>query len=387
MRRSVSLLNELIAFPSVSRDSNVAVSEWLEARLLASGCEVERIDFLDDDDVPKRSLVAVRGRSQAAPGQGLAYLSHSDVVPADDWCGPGDNPWQLTEQNGRLYGRGSCDMKGSLACWLTALEATANVSTAGQQPAGPLYTVITADEEVGFAGAREVVARSSLFRELRQHQPRAIIGEPTLRTVVHAHKGNCVFTLSATGPAQHSGRGTDDAACWKMAAALGAINELRHQLRHDPAWQHPEFAPADLCWNLTLSSGEGAINVTAPRVTAESYIRTMPGQNMDHLLAQIAAAAEPFGVTLTRGRCAPPFYRRADHPFVQEMLAQTGHTTPRTVGFGTDAAVLGVLDNLVVCGPGDIAQAHTVDEWISLAEVDAGVDLFTQLIHSYAIGG
>lgn len=177
---ALSLAQRLIAFPSVSRTSNREVTSCVEQLLVERNFEVERLDYLDDQGVPKSCVVGKKG---AGTG-GVAYFSHTDVVPADPWFTTEHGPFEPTVKEGRLYGRGSCDMKGSIACMLAAAG-----DVSAEQLKRPVYIVCTADEEIGFAGARLVASQSRLYAEMVAGDAQGIIGEPTGLQVVHAHKG------------------------------------------------------------------------------------------------------------------------------------------------------------------------------------------------------
>ena len=149
----VELTKELIRFDSISRNSNVPVSDHLHDQLDRLGFTIERIPYQDEDGIEKVSLVGRKGEGNG----GLALLGHSDTVPVDGWE---EDPFEAVVRQDKLYGRGSCDMKGSLACMLAAAESFSSTHLLA-----PLYIVFTADEEVGCQGAKEVLARSELFNE------------------------------------------------------------------------------------------------------------------------------------------------------------------------------------------------------------------------------
>ncbi|MGV2332861.1 MAG UNVERIFIED_CONTAM: M20/M25/M40 family metallo-hydrolase [Planctomycetaceae bacterium] len=175
--QALEYLRELIAFPSVSSESNVAVTDQAERWLRQLGFDTERVHYTDACGVLKSNVIGRRG--PAAPG-GLAWFGHTDVVPASSWSRPGAGPWSAEVSEGRVYGRGSCDMKGPVACMLAAAASI-------QSPLNsPLWIVLTADEEIGMHGARHVAAHSKLYREIVLAKPRSIIGEPTCLRVVHA---------------------------------------------------------------------------------------------------------------------------------------------------------------------------------------------------------
>jgi acetylornithine deacetylase len=160
------LVRDLVAENSVSSLSNVRISrkvaEWLEILDFT----IEWIEYKDQNGVAKASIVAkreARNKRNNSPGtnQGAAYLAHTDVVPVDDWNTGFSGPFEAVQKDGKLYGRGTCDMKGSLCC---AIQAAALIDPAEQSK--PLYFVITADEEIGMEGAQQVDQRSLCWQEM-----------------------------------------------------------------------------------------------------------------------------------------------------------------------------------------------------------------------------
>ena len=188
-------VSELIRFDSVSSQSNVPVTDYAERSLKRLGFETERLEYDDAQGVRKACVVGKLGQGTG----GLAYFGHTDVVPASPWFSDEHGPFQPTIKNGRLYGRGSCDMKGSVACMLAATERVRAIELQR-----PVYVTCTADEEIGYGGAREVAQRSQLFREMIAGNAKGIIGEPTNLEVVHAHKGTFGFVATSIGKAAHS---------------------------------------------------------------------------------------------------------------------------------------------------------------------------------------
>jgi acetylornithine deacetylase len=371
---ALEFASRLVSFDSVSRRSNVAVTNYAEQSLVQLGFAVERLEYDDRHGVRKACVVAKKGSGSG----GIAYFGHTDVVPADPWFSSEHGPFQPTVRDGRLYGRGSCDMKGSIACFWAA---------AAQFPAGkllrPIYVTCTADEEVGYYGAREVAAKSRLYREMVAGNTHGIIGEPTRLEVVYAHKGTYGFTAISHGRAAHSSTDKGLNANLAMIPYLVEMKAIHDELQRDPAWQNSEFEPTGVSWNIGINDHTPAVNITAPQSVCTVYFRPMPGQNPDLLMDRAQAAAARCGLEFREGGRGLPLYVDPHSPFVQSVLKLAEKTTPRTVAYGTDGTMFGELKNLVVFGPGDIAQAHTHDEWIELAELDRGTALYSRLIEHY----
>lgn len=375
---ALSIASELIAFPSVSRSSNVDVSRAVARHLEQAGFSLEWLEYTDAQGVPKACVLGKKG-----PGTGgLAWFGHTDVVPADPWFDPAHGPFVPRVVDGRLYGRGSCDMKGPVAC---ALAAAAGVSA--REMTQPLYLVCTADEEIGYGGAKEVVARSRLFRELVQHQTPGIIGEPTRLQVVHSHKGTCGFQAVSHGRAAHSSTLHGLNANLAMIPFLVEMKAIHDEVLHDPAWRHPDFDPPTICWNIGVNDHTPAVNITPPQSICTVYFRPMPGQNPQRLLDRARAAAERCGLEFQLRTVGSALYTDPQSDFVQTVLRLAGQTRSGTVSFGTDGVMFHELQQLLVLGPGDIAQAHTHDEFIALEQLEAGTRLYRQLIAHYCQSG
>ncbi len=371
----LELTAALVAIPSVSAQSNAAVSDRLQAQLQADGFEVERLTYRDRQGIEKVNVVGRKG--PAGPG-GVAYFAHTDVVPADTWTGPNGSPFNPAVHNDRLYGRGSCDMKGSLACFVAAASRLAV-----NELKAPVYVIATADEEVGFHGAEQVVARSQLYQALVAGEARGIIGEPTELQVVHAHKGTYGFKATARGRAAHSSTREGINANLAMIPFLAEMKRIHDETLIATEWQHPEFDPPWISWNIGINDHTHAVNITAPQSVCTVYYRPMPGQHPDQLLARAEAAAAANGLEFEVTWKAGPLYTDARSPYVQELLQITGCPSSKTVAYGTDGVMYSAVKQLVVLGPGSIRQAHTDDEFIALTALTAGTDLYTRLIERW----
>ncbi|MGQ0633119.1 MAG: M20 family metallopeptidase [Planctomycetaceae bacterium] len=366
----------LVRFDSLSRRSNAAVSDAVEQFLRDLGFDIERLEYDDDRGVRKACVVGRKG-----PGTGgLAYFGHTDVVPADPWFSEEHGPFTPTVRDDRLYGRGACDMKGSVACMLAAAA-----NTAARPLKRPLYITCTADEEIGFGGAREVARRSQFYREMVAGRTHGIVGEPTRLEVVYAHKGGYGFTVVSHGRAAHSSTNRGLNANLAMIPFLAEMKALHDELESDPRWQNSDFDPPTIGWNIGINDHTPAVNVTPPQSVCTVYFRPMPGQEPDALIDRARAAAERQGLEFRQGARGRPLYVDPQSPYVLEVLSLAGRTEPRTVSYGTDGVMLGEMQNLVVLGPGDIAQAHTWDEWIALEQLELGTTLYSRLIERFCL--
>lgn len=368
--KALEFAQRLVAFDSVSRKSNIEVSDYVANELRRLQFDVERLEYTDDNGVRKANLVAKRGQGVG----GIAYFAHTDVVPADDWSVDFCGPFSPTVKEGRLWGRGSCDMKGSLAC---ALAAAAELEP--QHQTAPIYIVCTADEEVGMSGARHVNQFSKLFDEMVRHETVGIIGEPTELRVVHAHKGGCRVEITAHGKSAHSSTKEGINANWKLIPMLARLRDLQLLTETDPSYQNLEFDPPTLSGNIVITNQPLAANVTTSLARAAWFLRTMPKVNIQPLLQQVRESCEEWGLECDLRYSIDPLWVDPNSPFVQQMLMLAECVQSEVVCYATDGGVLRRLKNLVVCGPGSIAQAHRADEWISLQQLEKGTLLYRRL--------
>ena len=372
---ATELTKALIRYNTISRNSNVEAVDFIEARMQEIGCEVERVEYLDSNGVRKANLIGRKGRHNASGKHGIAFLGHIDTVPADGWD---FDPFEARIAGTKMYGRGSCDMKGSVACML----ATASRYSASDLEA-PIYVVVTADEEVGCIGAQAVVEQSKVFQE---SCPRyGIVGEPTLLKVIHGHKGIIQFLIKARGRAAHSSTGKGENANLKLIPFLSEMQEIYNTLTTDTTHFNYDFDPPFSDWNITFSDGNSAANVTPPLSTCVINYRPMPGQNSQEWIDCVQQSAEKHGLEFGIRHWGDPMLTPRDSEIVRAALEITGQDESLTVPYGTDGMVFGQCMELVVIGPGSILQAHTVDEWIELEQLEQGVSVFSQFVERFCI--
>ena len=372
--KAVDYARKLVSFESTSTLCNTPVTDYLEETLEGLGFETERVEYTDPEGVGKSNVVARKG-----PGTGgFAYFGHTDVVPAKEWSSDSHGPFEPRLSDGRLYGRGSCDMKGSIACMLAA---------AGRIPSSelvhPVYITCTADEEVGYGGAKEVVRRSRLYREILEGEAHGVVGEPTRLDVVYAHKGTYGFRAVSHGRAAHSSTSEGLNANLAMIPFLAEMKAIHDEIEEEEAWHDGEFDPPTVSWNIGINDHTEAVNVTAPRSICTVYFRPTPRVDADSLLARAKRAAGRCGVEFEVLRRTSPFYVPRDSDYLKETQALAERETAHTVSYGTDACMFGEMKHLLVIGPGDIAQAHTADEWIELEQLRLGTELYARLIQRW----
>jgi acetylornithine deacetylase len=373
MTRTEKLLAELVALPSVNpaflppRHPNAGekrVADFLAATAARAGLEVEFQNVL-----PGRSNIIARLLPKNKIKQTILLAPHLDTVGADG------TRFIPQRKNGRLHGRGACDTKGSVAAMLSALCELANSKSR------PLETEIVfaglIDEENAQTGSRALAA-SGFKADL------AIVGEPTKLQVVTAHKGSLWLELETRGKAVHGATPQlGKNAIHEMALIVDLLErDYAAQLRKR---RHPLLGAATV--NVGEISGGTQPNIVPDFCKIFVDRRTLPGETDAGVRREIAALlhAEKLSANISSAKLAPALPLETNHklPLVQKFLKSIGQTKLLGVNFFCDAAVLsaGGIPS-VVFGPGDIAQAHTADEWISLAELERGKNLLLRFLNS-----
>lgn len=372
--KTLRYAKRLVGFDTTSHKSNQLINQYLELKLTKHGFIVETVSYVDDRGVKKVNLIAKKGGGTG----GLAYFGHTDVVPVMNWFTDQFSPFEASVARERLYGRGACDMKGSVACILAATQ-----KFAWDELKQPIYVVLTADEEVGFVGARTVVEESKVYREMVEHSTKVIIGEPTSLEVVHAHKGSVKITATAHGKAAHSSTREGINANLKMIPFLQEMKSIYDETETNPQWQNEHFHPPTLSWNIIVKDDALAYNITPGKSVCTMYLRPMPGIDIAPLLDRVQACAGRLEIDLNVDHWGLGMFVDPQSEFVQQTIKLTGNQTSRTVAYGTDGGVLSELPDKIVFGPGNIAQAHTDDEWISLDQLSQGTEMYEKLIRHW----
>lgn len=362
----LSLSKKLVGMYSVSAHSNVEVCDYIEGWLKSAGFTIERLEYKDKNGVLKANLIAKLGEGTG----GLAFCSHCDTVP-----GPGWDAFNPVVKDGRLYGRGSCDMKGPLAATMVA-AASIDVTKLAQ----PIYIVVTADEEVMLDGAKYVAKHSEMLRTSRPQY--GVIAEPTRLIPVYGHKGYARISVTAHGKAAHSSTGLGTSATFRIAPFMAEMAELAELLKTDESYMNAEFLPPTNGFNIIVNDGNCALNVTAAKTEVGLSFRVMPDSRAEELLAMIIEKAESYGLETT-SEYDGALYTSVDSDIVKSACAVTGISSPEVVAYGTDGIYLQAsIEELVILGPGDIAVAHTVGESIAIDELERSVGLYRKMIEN-----
>ena len=376
--RADKLLRELIALPSVNpaflpagdaRGGEWRVADYLASLAAKAGLPVEFEEvFAPTPEAPRRRAnLIVRMQPRRGARKRIILAPHLDTVAADDF--------KPRVENGRMFGRGACDTKGSVAAMFTAFL---EVAMAGERPAETeLVFVGLMDEENGQEGSR-TLARSRLKGDL------AIIGEPTELKVVTAHKGDLWLKLVTHGKAAHGARPElGDNAVHRMAGVIELI-ETKYQ-RSLKKRRHPLLGNATI--NVGAVRGGTQPNIVPARCEIDIDRRTIPGENDKAVQREIVNFVRAAGirVELLNSKSAPcmPLETDPQLPLVRELMRFCGQRAPAGVDFFSDAAIIAHGGTpSVVFGPGNIAQAHTANEWISLRSLEGATALLTRFLRS-----
>jgi acetylornithine deacetylase len=373
----VPLTKELVSYRSESLLTNVPVTERVAAILKSLRFKVEKLPYTDANGVAKLSIVGRLGKGRG----GLTLMSHDDVVPAAREHGWKADPYAVRTAGGKLYGRGVCDMKGPLAATLCA-AAKFRAGDLRQ----PLFIVVTADEEIHAKGAWEVTRKSKLFAEAASGY--GLICEPTRLRVVYAHKGSLSIRATASGRAAHTSTLKGRNANMAMIPFLAEMKKINDLVLSSKRYRNEEFNPPHSEWSIGINDGNVATNITPVRSVCTINYRPMPGIDTDTLVQRTKTKAKACGIQIQVTRPGQPVYTQPDADLVRTALRLTGTRKPTTVAYGTDGlAYREKMKNLVVLGPGDIAQAHTVDEWVEVSQLRKGVDLYRRFIDHVCVRG
>jgi len=369
MKSCARLLAELLALPSVNPAflpaGDARAGEGRVADFLASAAGQVGLAVEFQEVFPGRANLLARLIPAGKITGRILLAPHLDTVGSAEMP---EAHFQPRIKSGRLYGRGACDTKGSVAAMFTALG---RIARGGRRPAGTeIIFAGLADEENAQAGSRALV-KAKFKADL------AIVGEPTELKVITAHKGDLWLKLITLGKAAHGSRPElGENAVHAMARVIDAL-ETQYQARLRKRW-HPLLGPATV--NVGAVRGGTQPNIVPDRCEIEIDRRTIPGERDGAVRREILnfLAAEGHEAQMENFKTAvcAPLETDPELPLVRELMGRAGQRKPLGADFFCDAAVLaaGGIPS-VVFGPGSIAQAHTADEWIALDSLERAADL------------
>ena len=385
MAATLQHLERLIAFPSISRDSNLDLIAYVRDVLTGLGIAAT---LVHNEDGRKANLWATIGPPDRA---GIVLSGHTDVVPVEGQAWTSD-PFKMLARDGNLYGRGTADMKGFIACCLAMAERAVKAPLKT-----PINFAFSYDEEIGCVGVRRLL---DLLKDAPVKPRLCIVGEPTMMQAVTAHKGKLGFRVTAHGLEAHSSLAPIGVNAIYMASDLiGAIRAIQIEIAEHGV-RDGDYEVAYTTLHVGKMQGGEVMNIVPNRCTFDFEIRYLPEDNEHAIVTRIKAAAEKVAATYRDVFAAarfdfaglqsyPAMNTPVDSEAVKFVHALTGGNSTGKITFGTEGGlfqeVLGTP--AVVCGPGSIAVAHKPDEHVSEAQLSACDRMLERLVEKLSDNG
>ena len=387
-RSTLSFLRDLIAFPTVSRDPNRALIEYCADYLRSIGAVVE---IIATDSGDKANLYATIG-SNMVPGVMLS--GHTDVVPVVGqlWTKP---PFEAVVESGRVYGRGTADMKGFVAAALSCagIAAQRHLQTPLQTP---LHLALSHDEEIGCVGVRSLI---EMLAAAPVKPAMCIVGEPTAMAIATGHKGKTAIEAACVGSAAHSALAPQAVNAIHLACDLIAqIRHLQDDMITDGARDSAYDIPYTTLHAGLITSGV-ALNIVPDHAVVTFEIRNLAADDPEAILHRLRRAIAPV-IAVARKRAAeadivfkvinsyPGLETSLDEAVVAMVAELTGRDERIKVAFGTEGGLFSQRLGIpcVVCGPGSMEQGHKADEFVTLAQLDSCDAMLASLVDRLATG-
>ena len=377
-------LEKLIAFDTTSALSNIALIDWVQSILVPLGADVQ---IIRNADGSKANIFATIG---PADRPGVMLSGHTDVVPVagQNWSRPA---FEMTRRGDNLYGRGTTDMKGFVAAMLTAAHQ------ASKQPLDtPLHLALSYDEEIGCMGVRSLIDMLALAP---QRPKMCIVGEPTGLAVATGHKGKCAARAHFNGLAGHSALAPFAVNAVYMASDfMTALRNIQEELQNGSVQDNGYDVPYTTL-HVGRIEGGGALNIVPHNCWLDFEIRNISQDDPVEILERLQASCDE--IVTEAQEIAPEAaieinvsntYPGLDTPETSQVVAfvksLTGANSTRKVAFGTEGGLfdqrLGVPT--VVCGPGDMAQGHKADEFITRTQLDLCDEMLANLVSRLVVG-
>lgn len=374
------IMDKLVSFPTVSRDTNLPLIDWVEEYLGSHGITAHR--WTDPDQPHKAALFAHVGPLV----EGAIVLSgHTDVVPVDGqpWS---TDPFEVVEKDGKYYGRGTCDMKGfdALAIW-------ALVEAHHREVKRPLQLALSYDEEVGCTGAPPMIAA---MQSVLPKGSAVIVGEPSMMKAVTGHKGSQGFDTHVVGFEVHSSlMHTGVNAIMAGAKLIDWANEMNAaNMAETPSDLAAVFDPPFTTVHVGIIEGGTAHNITAKDCRFELDFRAVAGERLEdwraryltrvrEVEAEMLAVHPEARIDIKESFVVPGLKPEENGEAEVLVRAITGDNAGHVVSYGTEAGQFQEAGySAVICGPGDIAQAHQPNEFVTVAQFNAGLDFMERLL-------
>jgi acetylornithine deacetylase len=364
---SIDMLRRLVGFDTTSRQSNLELIDFVRDRLDRLGVASE---LVFDETGTKANLYATIGPG----GRGGIMLSgHTDVVPVDgqDWHG---DPFAVAAADGKLYGRGTADMKGFIAVVLARLP-----DLVGRRLATPIHLALSYDEEVGCRGVRRLIAA---LAERADRPLLCVVGEPTLMRPVVGHKGKRSFHCRVQGLECHSAMNHEGVNAVEAAAELVArLKQMAREKRRSGPFD-ADFVPPYTTIHTGMIRGGTALNIVPKECSFDFEYRLLPGDDAEapidelrafaetRLLPEMRAVRPEASIEFVELSAFPGLATAPDAEITRLVLSLTGANTTGKVAFGTEGGLFHEAGiPTVVCGPGSIEQAHKPDEFVAIEQI------------------
>jgi len=379
--KTISVLTDLIGYPSISSESNVDIINYLSDKIKSLG---GKIDIIKTSDNKQANIFATIGPEIDG---GIVLSGHTDVVPAKELNWNSD-PFKLTRKDDLLYGRGSCDMKGFIASTIVAAEILKNKNLNY-----PVHFSFTYDEEIGCFGARH------LIKELKKYKYKpsiVIIGEPTNMEIIEAHKGDCEYTTCFHGIEGHASNPEKGLSAIQYGSLFtNKLFEIGNELKR----RAPSDSPFNPPWTtVQVGKIEGGVahNVIAGQCSIDWEMRPINEEDknfvknnllkycQNKLLPEMQSKFTEAKIeTETIGEI-PGLIPQKDNQarVIMQDLLQSNSTG--VISFGTEAGIFQEMNmDVVVCGPGSIDQAHKANEFVSISELDKCLQNLLKLLDQW----
>jgi len=371
------ILAKLVSFPTISETSNKDMTDFIKSYLLKYG-------HLSETFEGNNGQFNLHCRIGPRNDGGIILSGHTDVVPTtgQKWI---TNPFKLTKKNNRLYGRGSCDMKGFIA---TILSIIPDIKIKDLKK--PLHLIFSYDEEIGCVGIQKLIP---FLQRIKPKPKFCIVGEPTEMKLINEHKGKKNFTVSFNGIESHSSLTYNGVNAINYCAQfIIFLENLQKDLIKDN--NNKRFDPPFPTLNIGKISGGIAVNIVPKSCMIEFEIRDTPELDIDKLLKKInnflknvekkmKKLNKSCSVKLKKNNDFPPLRTEENKEIIKLVLGNLKTNYLGTVSFGTEAGVFDKVSfQTVVCGPGSIKQAHKPNEFITIEQIHKCKKFLTKIINS-----
>lgn len=379
-----AILKKLISYPVLGGESNISIIHWIKEHIESFGINCTLVPNKEGN---KASLHCRIG----PPNDGGLILSgHTDVVPVkgQDWH---TDPFTLTDKgDGKLYGRGTCDMKGFIACCLSVLPKLikSNLKT-------PIYFAFSYDEEIGCLAAPELI--EDLLNHYSETPKYAIIGEPSLLRPIIGHKGICLFTTSVNGSAGHSSGIKKEVSAIHESARLILWLENKMNELIDSGSIDNRFTPPHSSLHTGIVHGGIAANVIADKAYFSWDARVIPRDNLTEIVQEFETHCQQktkelqsifpdFKIETTEVHPPVPWFETKESDAIVKLMANINpNKNIGTVAYASEAGQFNAAGlQSIICGPGSIDQAHRANEFVAKSELTSYVNILNNLIKQFS---